>query len=133
MVIQEEVRCVLHQLSSGRLINLTVDGCDIWMRFFEEESTLALSTLVYDGGNYIPPSVRECLSRIAPFSKGHIPARLSVEEETYQIRLNYSGRMTRLTHDHLAEIIEEFEYLAEKWRYYLDEHGKRDLIHVRVK
>lgn len=110
------------------------DGLNITARLVDNDSKLILTTSVYKGDNYIPPSVKQCVShRIPPFSLSPLPTFLTVDESHFQVNLNYLGRKDSLSRHQLKEIIEEFGGMAEKWRLYLDENDKNDLIYVKVK
>ncbi|MBA2368396.1 MAG: hypothetical protein H0V82_05155 [Candidatus Protochlamydia sp.] len=114
-------------------MKVAYDGLEIFVRFLDTDSKLSFITSVYYGGNYIPSSVRRCLTHSAPFSHPPIRTFLTIDEKKFQISLNYLGHLNRLDHHNLNELIEEFGSIAEKWRNYLDEHDKHDLVHVRVK
>ena len=58
---------------------------------------------------------------------------LKIDEQNYSIHLNYLGHVQALTKGNFNDLLEEFGLIAEKWRAYLDEHDKNDLIYVRVK
>lgn len=131
MLIEKDIQKILTQLASGDAIKVPFDGTDIMIHILDEESKLSLTTLVYDGGNYIPASVRRCLTGKSPVFHPTIRTFLSIDEQRFQIKLNYLGRAQ--LNDHLKELLEEFGLVAEKWRLYLDEHDKHDLVYVRVK
>ena len=133
MLIEKDIQRMFSQLASGDSIKVAFDGSDIMIRFIDESSKLSLSSLVYDGGNYIPSSVRRCLSHKSPFSHPSIRTFLSIDENRFQVQLNYLGHADSLTRFHFKEILEEFGLIAEKWRMYLDEHDKNDLVYVKVK
>ncbi len=133
MLIEKDIQQILSQLACGDSIQVPFDGSDITVRVFDESSKLSLTALVYDGGNYIPSSVRRCLSRKSPFFHPSILTFLTVDEKNFQIKLNYLGHAETLNHHHFKELLEDFGLMAEKWRLYLDDHGKNDLIYVKVK
>lgn len=133
MLVAKDVQQILNQLAGGDSIRVPVDGSEITVRVVDESSKFYLTTLVYEGGNYIPPSVRRCLSRKSPFFHPSILTFLTVDEQNFQIRLNYLGQAQTLTQDHFKEVLEEFGTIAEQWRIYLDDHDKNDLVYVRVK
>lgn len=133
MLVEKDIQQILSQLAVGDSINIPFDGSDIMICFIDEASKLSLTALVYDGGNFIPNSVRRCLSHKSPFFHPSILTFLTVDEQRFQIKLNYLGQAHSLNHHNFKELLEEFGLMAEKWRLYLDEHGKSDLIYVRVK
>lgn len=133
MLVDKDIKKILSQLAEGDVIKVAYEGSDIMVRFLDTDSKLSFITSVYYGGNYIPSSVRSCLTHNAPFSHPSIRTYLSIDEQKFQISLNYLGHLNSLDHHNLHELIEEFGSIAEKWRLYLDEHDKHDLVHVRVK
>lgn len=133
MLIEKDIQQILSQLACGDSIKVPFDGSDIMIRIIDEASKLSLSALVYEGGNFIPISVRRCLSSKSPFFHPSILTFLTVDEQKYQIRLNYLGHAESLNHHDFKQLLEEFGVMAEKWRLYLDDHDKNDLIYVRVK
>lgn len=133
MLVEKDVQQILSQLANGSSIKLPFDGSDITIRVIDDASKLSLTAFVYEGKNYIPGSVRRCLSRKSPFFHPSILTFLTIDEQRFQIRLNYLGQAQALDCRNFKELLEDFGFMAEKWRLYLDEHDKNDLIHVRVK
>jgi hypothetical protein len=134
MLIEKDVQKILNQLAKARdPVKIAFDGSDIFIRFIDDASKLHLTTSVYYGGNYIPSSVRHCLSHKTPFfQKFSIRTYLSIDEPHFQVYLHYLGQNHDLTPSGLRNLLEEFGLVAEKWRLYLDEHDKNDLVHVRT-
>jgi hypothetical protein len=130
MLIEKDLQKALHQLADGQSIQLPYDGSDITIRFIDEASKLSISTNVYYGGNYIPSSVRHSLKQPL-ISHPSIRTFLTVDEQNFQVNLNYLGHGTSLSYSHFRDLLEEFGMIAEKWRLYLDEHDKNDLVYVR--
>lgn len=133
MLVEKNVQQILNQLAEGELIKIPFDGSDIMIRFIDESSKLLLTALVFEGGDYIPKSVRLSLSSKSPFFKSTMLTFLTVDEQYFQVKLNYLGQAHSLTSHNFKELVQEFGLMAGKWRLYLDEHGKSDLIHVRTK
>jgi hypothetical protein len=133
MLIEKDIQNILNQLAGGSKIRLSFQGSEINVRFLDDATKLSLITSVYKGDNYIPFSVRNCLSHQSPFSDSSIRTYLSIDEQKYQIHLHYLGHSHMLDSQELKFLLEEFNEIAEKWRIYLDEHDKHDLVHVRVK
>lgn len=133
MLIEKDIKKILNQLAEGDVIKVRYDGADILVRFLDDASKLSLMTTVYYGGNYIPSSVRRCLSHKSLVFPTTIRTYLSIEERQFSIHLNYLGHADDLNQQRLKEIIEEFGFIAEKWRLYLDENDKNDLVYVKVK
>ena len=132
MVLQKELKRLFHQLVRGDVAQIALGGSDITVRILDHTSTFSLTTPVYFGGNFIPKSVRRCLSQKAPFAHENIKTNLSLDENNFKVYLNYLGSLDHLNGEKFKELLEEFSWLADEWRLFLDEHDKNDLIHVRV-
>lgn len=133
MLIEKDIQKILDKLPDGDYIKVSFDGSDIILRSLDDASKLSLMTLVYYGGNYIPLSVRHCLSHKSPFPHQPIQTFLTIDEQNFQIHLHYRGNATPLTNSQFKDLLEDFGAIAEKWRIYLDEHDSNDLVYVRVK
>lgn len=96
-----------------------------------DHDQMSLSASVYEGGNFIPQSVRKCVGGKEPF-EGWIPTRLVIEEQNYQVILTYTDSI-QADPQIIKDLLEEFSWQAEEWRLYLEEHGRHDLIYVRSK
>ena len=134
MLIEKDIQKLLGQLSHNENIHLFVDGSDILVRFERDNLKLSLSTIVYNGGNYIPSSIRRCVSHKSFMPRSSINTFLSMNEHDFQISLNYLNQSPdSLSYRHFKDLLEEFGFLAEIWRNHLDENDKNDLVYVRVK
>lgn len=129
MLIENDIKKLLSDLNHYHVAEISYAGSNLTLKIWEEGRKLSLSAPVYWGGNYIPPSVRACMKKRAPFDEGLIATFLTVDEERFEITLNYVGALV----PQLGELVEEFTFLASQWREWLDEHDKNDLVHVRVK
>lgn len=132
MLVEKEIQKLYQQLLQDDVVHVNVGRSDITVRAFDHASKLSLSTPVYEGGNFIPKSVRASLSKSVPFARENLKTYLSVDEPSYQVALNYLGRLENFHNDSFRELLEEFGGLADDWRLYLDEHDKNDLVHVHV-
>lgn len=133
MLIEKEFKNLLNQLSKSNVAEVKLDGCSLTVHIFDQASKFSLATTVYYGGNFIPKSVRNCLISTPPFTKNHLKSYLTVDEPNFQINLNYLGGVAHINKRMFIDLLEEFCWLANEWRNYLDEHDKTDLIHVRTK
>jgi hypothetical protein len=131
--VQYNFQEVIKRLIHGDKIQLTFNNSDINMRCIEDASKISLSTAVYIGGNYIPASVRRSLSEKLMISYPTIHTYLTIDEQSYRINLNYLGETEFLNHHTFNELLEDFGIIADKWRSYLDERDKNDLVYVRAK
>lgn len=133
MLLQRDLQRLFQKLGQSSTVHFTVDGTDILIRVFDNASKIYLSTPVFSGGNFIPRSVRKCLSEKAPFGHNDLKTYFTVDEEHFQVVLNYIGLLESIQNDGLKTQLEDFSYMAEMWHQYLEDHGKNDLVHVRVK
>jgi hypothetical protein len=132
MSAENDFKRLFEELSTHESTVITLSTLPISVRVFDKGEKLALATAVYEGGNYIPQSVRRCLNKTTPLRPTSIKKFLNVDEGRYQISLNYLGQLDHLNDRRFRDLIEEFSFLAEEWRLFLDEHDKNDLVHVRV-
>jgi hypothetical protein len=133
MIIEKELRKLLHQLVKKEIAQISLGHSLVTVHVYDNATKIALSAIVYFGGNFIPKSVRKCLSHNPSFAKEHIKTQLQLDEQHFQIVINYVGGLEHLNKRMFVDLLEEFSWLADEWRIYLDEHDKNDLIHVRVK
>lgn len=131
MVKDRDYERLFEELSINDFSQIFLNGMAITVKIFDQGAKLALATSVYEGGNYIPQSVRRCLSEKNVIKNAHINTFLKVDEEQYQISLNYLGYADHLTTEGFQLLVEEFNEQADEWRLYLDEHDKHDLVHIR--
>jgi hypothetical protein len=133
MIVEKELKNLLNELSRRNVAEIKLGGSSIMVHVFDQSSKFSLSTPVYMGGNFIPKSVRTCLTKDPPFTRNHLKSYLTVDENKFQIILNYLGGVANINKRTFINLLEEFSWLADEWRLYLDEHDKTDLIHVRTK
>lgn len=132
MIIESDIKKLFNELKSNEFAHLTLEGFDITVKAFNDK--LFLYTPVYFGGNYIPKSVRKSVEHKAPFAHSSpITTYLTVDEDQFQINLNYSGEVYQLNSYNFKLLLEEFSLLAQEWRLHLDENDKNDLVHIMVK
>lgn len=132
MLAQKDLKKLFHQLLEKEIAQIELGGSNITIRFHPDESKFFLSTPVYLGGNFIPNSVRKCLTNKTPFTKEHLKTYLSLNEDKFEIDLNYIGTLDNLNGEKFKGLLEEFSWLSEEWRLFLDDHDKNDIIHVRI-
>lgn len=133
MIVEKELRKLLHRLIKDEIAHITLGGSDVCVHVYDNATKIALSSNVYFGGNFIPLSVRKCVSSKPKFEKDHIKTSLTLDEKNFQISLSFVGGLENLNKRMFIDLLEEFSWLADEWRLYLDEHDKNDLIHVRTK
>lgn len=130
MNVKEEIDSLLSQLLLHDVGEIHFHGSVMNIRLFDIHTKLALNTTVYNGSNYIPKSVRNCLTSKAPLPQTGIRTYLSVDEENFKIHLNYVGKIDHLDRKRFLKLLEEFAWIAEAWRKFLDEHDRQDLVFV---
>ncbi len=134
MLAEKKLMHLLHSLSKeDEFATITVGDFDIIVRVFDFASKLSLQTSVYHGGNYIPKSVRHTLSQKMTSIESDISTYLTIDEPHFKVFLNYLGVLDSSNKTSIKELLEEFSVVAEKWRTYLDEQDRNDLVHIPVK
>lgn len=133
MLIEKEINKLLSELSSTEQAQIHLNGFAVSVNMLDHGSRLTLATPVYYGGNYIPKSVRQSLKKKAPFDRLGIATFLEVNEDDFSISLKYKGDCDPVGCSGFVDLLEDFSWLAEKWRDYLDEQDKNDLVYVPAK
>ena len=132
MLVERDFRKLVHQLIKEEVAKVALGNSEVVVHILDHASKISLSSSVYIGGNFIPKSVRSCLSQKPSFEQGHIKTSLTLDEEHFSINLNFLGGLAHLNKRMFVDLLEEFSWLADEWRLYLDEHDKHDLVHVHV-
>lgn len=133
MLAEKNAQQILEQIVNSGIVPPFFDGADIHVRIIDDSSKLSLTAIVFDGGGYIPSSVRACLASKVPFFKSEIPIFLSIDENHFQVKINYLGKIHLDDSNELRELLESFGIITEKWRDYLEEHGKKDLVYINAR
>lgn len=134
MLAEKKLINLLDRLSKDEeCATITIGDFDIHMRVFNFSSKLSLQTSVYHGGNYIPKSVRQSLSQKIFPVPNELSTYLTIDEKHFGVILNYLGVLSIKNKTNIKWLLEEFSIIAEKWRGYLDEQDRNDLIHIPVK
>ncbi len=131
MLLESDLRKLFKQLMNNDQAQIALFGTDITIRMFDS-SKLSLTAPVYNGGNYIPSSVRKCVSQRSPFHSD-IKTNLVIDENKFEVDLNYSGRLESINSEVFSHLLEEFSWLAGEWKHFLDEHDRNDLVHVKAR
>ena len=130
MLLESDIKKIFSDLIHHHSAEISYAGTTLSLKIWEDK--LSLTAPVYWGGNYIPKSVRECIRKKPPFDEGVILTTLHLNEEKFEITLAYQGSNLQLNKSRFVDLIEEFSFLANEWREWLDQHDKNDLVHVRV-
>lgn len=132
MIAIKELNKLFGDLKRSPTAQIELGDSLITIQFHQAEGTFSLHSSVYRGENYIPGSVRKCLTQKPPFQQ-MIRTYFSVKEENFEIFLHFVGSLENLCGDNFRSILEEFSALSHEWRLYLDDYDKKDHLHVRVK
>lgn len=132
MIVEKEFRRLVHQLVKEEVAEIQLGSSTMTVHILDDARKIALSSVVYQGGNFVPKSVRQGITLKPAFEKDHIKTILKLDEENFNVTLNYLGGLEHLNKRMFVDLIEEFGFLADEWRLHLDERDKRDLIHVRT-
>ncbi len=128
----QELHHLFDELIASDKGTISINGSNITVQLVDDANRMLCSTPVFNGGNYIPKSVRACVDHPSPIRQS-IRTQLEIDEESFQVKLLYLGKVDYFDCKVVKGILHEFSNIAEEWRYYLDEHGRQDLVHVIAK
>lgn len=132
MVLEKDIKDLLSHLLHHEVAQLDLNGSKITVETSHGAERLSLSTPVYYGDHYVPPSVRLCLKPGYAGPASHIRTNLSLDEENYLISLHHMSGLQAIDNWNFVRLLEEFSWIAEEWRQILDDNDRRDLVHVRM-
>lgn len=130
MVLEQDFANTIQELVKHEFATIQIGESKIHIHVLEATKKLSLSTLVYRGENYLPDSVRQAMLHQSPFAR-KIHTFLRVSEPDFEIELRYLGDLESLSKKEFRNLLEDFAVIADEWRTYLDDHDKKDRIHVR--
>lgn len=133
MLAETDLKRLFHKLIHQFSAKIHFAGSEIHVSFYDHASKVQLSTPVYLGTNYIPTSVRSCITQRPPFDNSLIRTNFTIDEDNYRILLNYTGALNRSDAEIFEDLVEKFGCLADEWRVLLDEKDKNDLIYIHTK
>lgn len=134
MLIEKELEKIFHDLVTLDKTQVFLSENDVTISSFDHASKLILTTPIYFGGNYIPQSVRHGITKTPPFERCQtIKTFFTVDEGNFRIFLNFRGTTDDMNNKKFIHLLEDFCYLADEWRIYLDEHDKNDLIYIKAR
>lgn len=119
------------QLMNRGHLEVMLHGAEISLRSINDE-TFSFSTPVYYGGNYIPHSVRNCLTQPAPFIVPYLKTNLKIDEDNFSIHLICRESLETLNPLSFMTHLEEFAWQAEQWRFLLDRHDRDDRVYIKA-
>lgn len=132
MIVEKEFRKLVHQLVKEEIAQIILGNSEVTVHVLDNATKISLSSTVYFGGNFIPKSVRKCISQTPAFEKHKLKTYLVVDEDNFGVSLNYLGGLNHLNKRMFVDLLEEFSWLADEWRLYLDEHDKNDLVYIHI-
>lgn len=121
------------RLISDHHVQIEMGGAEVDVRISDHNHQITLTASVYEGGNFIPLSVRKCVKGKIPFGGQWIPTKLIINEAEYQVLLTYNGIVSEIDLQSFKDTLEEFSWQADEWRLYLEEHGRHDLVYVHAR
>lgn len=133
MIKEQEILKVFNQLTDTSFIQFAFEGNDVTVKAIDHASKISLSTQVYTGASYIPKSVRNSVAGNTPLLKANIPTFLSIDEQNFSISLNFLGNLEGINAATFRFIVEEFSFLADEWRHYLDDLDNNDRVYIYQK
>lgn len=134
MLLVEDVKKIFNELLSKENGLFFLREYGITIQAFDKSSKFSLSVPIYVGENYIPESVRAGVKKILTLQKNQIlKTTLSIDEENFCVYLRYLGSTENFNSGQFIYVVEEFNYLADKWRIYLDDRDKNDLVYIHIK
>jgi len=132
MLMENNLEKVITHLLHHDDVQIEVNGVEITVHVVDDASKIFLSSLIYKGDGYIPLSVRDCLKKEAPFTSNRLNIYPALHEKKFSVTLHFMGSV-EYSPDSVGDLLNEFAFVANEWRAFLDEHDKNDLVHARHK
>lgn len=130
MILSKEIQKLLPQILKDESAQVTFDLSNVSIRIFDKATQISFTTPVYFGGNYIPQSVRSSLNKPPALQGVTLKTMTTIDEENFSIYLHHHSHMQGINEENLLTLLEEFLWIADEWRLYLDEHDKNDLVYI---
>lgn len=127
----QAIQTLLNSLMLNKKTNLEFNGFNLSFELVEQDEEIHFSTSVYDGDNYVPPSVRSAIGEKVPFKDNSFSSFLTIDENQFKVVLHHLEPAKNIQPSTFYYQLDHFCFLAEEWRDYLDRNDKRDLIYVR--
>jgi hypothetical protein len=113
-----EFRALYDQLISGGQAEAELDEFQVRLGYIQAQGDLTLSTVIYEGEQFIPQSIRRALARNGlTANDGTARASIMLEPVAHQVVLNYSTHLE----DDLDPILDQYIALAHDWKETLSE------------
>ncbi|MCB1113583.1 MAG: hypothetical protein KDK62_02380 [Chlamydiia bacterium] len=130
MLSINELKSLITDLQQNKVTEFSLAGSVVTLKVSDSNKAINLSAPVYWGGNFIPISVREAIKKRPPFDDRVIETYLTLDDEAFQVILHYDGQAQAAKPEVFGALMDEFGYLVDHWREWLDEKDRDDLVHV---
>lgn len=128
---QQLIEQTYDRLQTAQQSDLQIGSFVVHVARSADLQALYLATPIFNGGGYLPGSVRSAVSGAGLISSGGgIQAALVVDEEAGVVSLHYQVAWSERSPVGFTSIVEEFAMVAEEWERLLDEHGEQDLVWI---
>lgn len=129
--MSQAIQQAYDRLRTEQRSQVSVGAFDVSVARSADRSEFYLVTPVFNGGGYVPGSVRGAVGQVGLLATNQgIQALLVIDEETCEVRLRYQVTRVPRNGREFVALFEEFLAVAEEWRRLLDEHGQQDLVWV---
>lgn len=131
MVIVQEINKLVKRLLSHEVVQVKLDDMLIQISM-EDRGLVSMVTEVYEGSNFIPPSVRQA-TRDAHIGLASNYTHLTIDEPNFRIFLNYQGKLKDIDNHIFSEMLTDFAAQAIEWRLHLDDNDRKDHVYLPVR
>lgn len=131
---QASLDALCAQILSHQQGSIQISQFFVELTLLEKGELISLRTIIYEGGDYLPQSIRLCIhGGELRVTAGNIHVELMIDEENKSVLLHAQMEWKAGSIGDLRELLHEFVQLAEEWRRLLDDYGEQDLIYVPVR
>jgi hypothetical protein len=132
MITDNQIPSIIETLMKDNSAVVAIEGMSMRLSLWNDGQIIHLSTPVYHGENYIPPSVKDAIKQPFAISSERFEASFKLDETTCFISLESLGTWAETAED-LKLMLYEFASFAEEWKNWLNEKGKGDLLPIYLK
>lgn len=131
MLLERDVqRLVTHLVQAGSA-EVELLGATVILQLLGSDNKLLVSTEIFSGMDYVPPSVRQALGEDLPIPvAATIRTFPKIDEPSATVHLHCLSILSGVDSVQLKALLEEFAWLADEWRRHLNDRGRDDLIRV---
>lgn len=131
MLLERDVQRLVTHLAQTGSAEVELLGATVLLRLLDADNKLLISSEIFAGLDYVPPSVRQALGEDLPVPvAATIRTFPKIDEASSTVHLHYLGILSGMDPIQLKTLLEEFAWLADEWRRHLDDRGRDDLIRV---